>query len=481
MVNPDDPDAAADLFLDLYLAAGAGAGDRPDPCAFLNAVNRRIDADERELAILREIRDWEIARLYDDGRGVPAKVLANRTGHSPTWVSRHAKDGEEVKLGDVLARREQRLTVIASDETLPAPIRERAAQRVSVLSTVVSRLSARLTGAAAILGPAWAIVTGNHGVPGYNPAPVAGAGGGLAIGSWTLTTQTSSVAAAAGGSTAGPVAAAAGKFAVGLVTGIQAVTGVSAPVAAGLAAAPVALAAAPIVQKVEQQLVPVAPEAEGDRDENGDEFDGFALAPSDSPSPSASASSSPSLSPSDEVATPSPTETTTEDAPTETPTPTVTVTPAVILPPSPTPTRRRPRTPTPTPIVTTTPTHSSSPTPTPTATTPTATPTPTLTVTPSPVPIITPSTDQPTPEPTPQPTEHPTTPTDMCTVLPSLTSREECAPTTPEPTPTLTAAPPTSDPTPSEPTPTLDPAPTTAPEPGFAFGFLAVVIPSALS
>ncbi len=395
MNHDDDPDAAADLFLDLYMAAGNDPNE--DEFAFWRAITRRIERNRREATLLKRIHNWEIARLYAKGKGVPGKKIARATNKSVSWVSMHAAAGDSDDLTKSLRNSERRLRLVASDIALPETVREAAARRARSIASAIGRFATRLTGAAGILGPSWLITQtiGGPQIPGLDHGASLVSGGGFSVGTLTFTSGGTSAVS----STAGPLATTVCKTAAALVTGVQAAVGVSTPVATAMVAGGVAITAVPVVQGVEEQLVHLG-------DVDSDEVPVVAIG---WPSPSPSATDPTPLSTGERAGDPSPI-------------------PAVETLPSATPAVHA---------------HSADREPVPTAA---AKPTPTEPADPIPEPSVTPLVIEPSPQPTTtiEPTIEPT-PTDPPPAEPSSTTTpdptEPPAQSTPEPTPTCKQTP----------------------------------------
>ena len=427
----DGGDLLPDLFLSVYLEAAAEGGD-DDPLRFLRALNRRIALTEAQLDALRQLRDWELDRLCG-AEGVPPKRVARAADRSLAWVSTHRHADTNAEVSRALLRRAEQLTSAAADDRLPGSVRERAADLAAFLCRMVRSSVQRITaGVAGALAPLWWFNRGDH----------------LDLAGFTAYTT----AATTGASMA------AGRIATAVVTSIQAVTGASAPVAAGIAAAPVVVAAAPIVHQVEQHVAVTAPALLaklGTTNHRPAPPPGQPDHPHVSPTPAHQATPGqdtgeerarggrdrspvvpfslitarplPAASPS-----PSPSPVTVVVRPRVTPTR------AVLPPAAPPPPSHPPASPTPAP----TPTGTPSPTPTPT---PTPSPSPTPTATPSPSPSPSPVTVSPAPQPD----------ADLVTATPSPSSSTTAPP--PDGTP-----PPGHSPEPS-PAPPLPPAPVPSP------------------
>ncbi|MER5649631.1 hypothetical protein [Streptosporangium sp. NPDC002524] len=261
-MNPEDPDAAADLLLDLVLLASHDP--RADGFELLRAIRRRREVIQRENDLLSRFEDWEVARLYKQGRGIPAKVIARVVDRSKSWVSNHATKGGGSSIDEMLSNSEKRLRLVAADEEMPARVRERAANRARKLGQILYRMGARFSGAAAVLGPMWLAVRTtleSLSAPANGVATLDGVatlGGFGTVGSVTTVGSVEALGATGWTASSGPVTAAVTKFAASAITSVQLVAGVSAPAAATFVAGVGVATTTPVVAMIEERLRPPA-------------------------------------------------------------------------------------------------------------------------------------------------------------------------------------------------------------------------------
>ncbi|MBG0818325.1 hypothetical protein [Planomonospora sp. ID82291] len=262
--------------------------------AFLDAgvaaLRREQEQTKLKQAVLRHIIGMGMRRLRDE-EGVTVKRIVSRTTWdgdprrpvSRAWVDKHMLTPDQYgKIVDIFSRAEHDYSRIAVDpEAFPAA-RTGAQRNSGYLRQLMRWIGARATGAAVLalalflithtatdietvtglsatsllMAAASSRLTGAPNIPGFDPAATVQLGhsvSGLSASGLTTWTgsvpATTGVASASASATAGPATTTVTKFTVGVVAGVEALVGVSAPVATTLVAVPAIVAAAPVVEQ----------------------------------------------------------------------------------------------------------------------------------------------------------------------------------------------------------------------------------------